>query len=146
ISVQSRVAQEALRQVSNDKEEFHKRIQRASWLLVGSILISRLIGFVREWVLAHTVGANALTDVYYASFTIPDFINYLMAAGALSISFIPLLSDYASRGEEETAQRLFRALLSWMGSLLIFFIVLAEIFARPLALAIAPGFSPDQTD
>lgn len=129
-----------------DKTQFHKTIQRASWLLVGSILLSRLIGFVREWVLAYTIGANALTDVYYASFTIPDFINYLMAAGALSISFIPLLSDYLSRGEEDTAIRLFRSVLSWMGALLIAFIIVAEIFAVPLARAIAPGFDVAQID
>jgi putative peptidoglycan lipid II flippase len=133
-----------MQQVSGDKAEFQKRIQRASWLLVGSILISRLIGFVREWVLAYTIGANALTDVYYASFTIPDFINYLMAAGALSISFIPLLSDYLSRGEEETAKRVFRSLLSWMGGVLVIFIVVAEIFAEPLGRAIAPGFDAEQ--
>jgi putative peptidoglycan lipid II flippase len=135
-----------MHQVSKDKEQFHKSIQRASWLLVGSVLLSRLIGFVREWVLAQTVGANSLTDVYYASFTIPDSINYLMAAGALSISFIPLLSNYMAKGDEQTGALLFRSLLTWMGSLLILLIVLAEIFAVPLARAIAPGFAPDQVD
>jgi peptidoglycan biosynthesis protein MviN/MurJ (putative lipid II flippase) len=54
------------------------KIRKASSILVISILLSRVVGFFREWVLAHSVGANSMTDVYYASFTIPDFLNYLI--------------------------------------------------------------------
>jgi peptidoglycan biosynthesis protein MviN/MurJ (putative lipid II flippase) len=51
-----------------------------------------------------------------------------------------------AKGDEQTGALLFRSLLTWMGSLLILLIVLAEIFALPLARAIAPGFAPDQVD
>lgn len=113
---------------------------------MASILISRLIGFVRELVLAKSVGATGMTDVYYASFTIPDFLNHLMAAGALSISFIPILSGYIASGNEEMGKRVFRMLTSVMGALLFVFIVIAEIFAEPLAKAVAPGFSGEQLE
>lgn len=112
--------------------------------MVASILLSRLIGFVREWIIAQTVGATPMTDVYYASFTIPDFLNYLMAAGALSITFIPVVSKYLESGREELAKRIYRTLLTSMGGLLILLILLAEIFTMPLARAIAPGFTPEQ--
>lgn len=121
-----------------------KRIQRASWLMVVSILLSRVIGFFREWILAHTVGANRDTDVYLASFTIPDFLNYLMAAGALSISFIPILSQYVARGDDVMGDRVFRAVVTWFGSVLLFLIVLAEVFAEPLSQIVAPGFDAEQ--
>ncbi len=127
-----------------DSEKIKKNIHRASLLMVASILLSRLIGFVREWVIAQTVGATAMTDVYYASFTIPDFLNYLMAAGALSITFIPVLSQYIAKGQDALAQRIYRTLLTSMGGLLILMICLAEVFTEPLARAIAPGFSPEQ--
>ncbi len=127
-----------------DAENIKRNIHRASLLMVVSILLSRLVGFVREWVIAQTVGATAMTDVYYASFTIPDFLNYLMAAGALSITFIPVVSKYLESGREELARRIYRTLLTSMGGILILLIILAEIYTMPLARAIAPGFSPEQ--
>ncbi len=105
-----------------------------------SILLSRIIGFFREWILAQTVGATGETDVYYASFTVPDFINHIMAAGALTISFIPIISSCLSSANEEKAKKVFRFISSLMGGLLIILIVIAEIFAPYLAKLAAPGF------
>ncbi len=124
--------------------DVQRQIKRASYLLMGSILFSRIVGFFREWVLAHTVGANGLTDVYYASFTIPDFLNYLMAAGALSISFIPVLSGMLTAGKQEEARRLFRVTITVMGSILLALVLVAEIFADHLAVWVSPGFNPEQ--
>lgn len=124
--------------------EVKKQIQRASLLLMGGIILSRLIGFVRELILARTVGASGMTDIYYASFTLPDFLNYLMAAGALSISFIPILSAFLTRGQTEDAKRVFQTVTGWMGSLLVLLVVLAEIFAEQVSLWVAPGFSGEQ--
>lgn len=135
-----------MRQSSSAADSVSRNIARASWLLMGSIFVSRLIGFFREWVLARTVGATAMTDVYYASFTIPDLLNYLMAAGAMSISFIPQLSQFIAEGREDFAKQVFRALSTLMGAVLLGMILLCEIFARPLAVAIAPGFSDPQLD
>ncbi|MBI4404005.1 MAG: murein biosynthesis integral membrane protein MurJ [Deltaproteobacteria bacterium] len=122
----------------------HRKIRQASLLLMGSIILSRIVGFFREWALAQTVGATALTDVYYASFTIPDFLNHLMAAGALSISFIPMLSGYLESGNEVFGKRVFQALSTAMGCVLIVFILVCELWAAELANLIAPGFDPSQ--
>lgn len=124
--------------------EVRKQIHRASMLLMASIILSRLIGFVRELVLARTVGASGLTDVYYASFTIPDVLNHLMAAGALSISFIPILSGYLSRNQGEIGKQVFRVISSWMTLVLIALVILAEVFAEPISCWVAPGFSGEQ--
>jgi len=124
--------------------EVRKQIQRASWLLMGGIILSRLIGFVRELILARTVGASGMTDIYYASFTLPDFLNYLMAAGALSISFIPILSGLHTRGQHDDAKKVFQTVTAWMGSVLILLVILAEIFAEQVSLWVAPGFSGEQ--
>jgi len=64
------------------------RIASAIW--AGSIFLSRIMGLVREQIIGRTLGASRQTDIYFASFTLPDFLYYLMAAGALSIVFIPI--------------------------------------------------------
>ncbi|MBI1859696.1 MAG: murein biosynthesis integral membrane protein MurJ [Deltaproteobacteria bacterium] len=121
-------------------------IRRAAVLLMVSILLSRIVGFFREWILARTVGASGQTDVYYASFTIPDFLNYMMAAGALSISFIPVVNDLKVKGQEAVARELFRAIATIFGGWLIFFIFVAEVWAPQLSQLIAPGFNPQQIE
>jgi putative peptidoglycan lipid II flippase len=121
-----------------------KKIRNASLIMVASVLLSRIIGFAREWALAKTVGASAFTDVYYASFTIPDFLNYLMASGAVSISLIPLLAEYKAQGKEETGKRFFRSLSTNMGLLMILFILVGMVLAVPLSRLIAPGFNESQ--
>ena len=79
------------------------RIASAIW--AGSIFLSRIMGLVREQVIGHTLGASRQTDLYFASFTLPDFLNYLLAAGALSIVFIPMFLEYLERGDETAAGR-----------------------------------------
>jgi putative peptidoglycan lipid II flippase len=130
--------------MTNENTDIKKVIQRASLLMMVSVILSRVIGFLREWVLAQTVGATPDTDVYWASFTIPDFLNYLMAAGALSISFIPILATMISEGNEDLGRRVFRSISTWMGLALILFIIVGEIFASTLADLVAPGFGPEQ--
>ncbi len=124
--------------------EIRKGIQRASLLMMASVILSRVFGFFRDMVLARTMGATAFTDVYYASFTIPEFLNYLLAAGALSISFIPMLSGYLNEGKQEFGKKVFRSLSTVFGGLLLVFIIFAEIFAPSLGHLIAPGFSVEQ--
>lgn len=129
-----------------DKTSIHQHITRASVLLILSMLVSRIIGFFRDMAIAHTMGASPVTDVYYASFTIPDFINHLMAAGALSVSFIPILSQFVSANDEITGKRIFQTLSTYMGLLLIVLILIAEVFAENLVSIIAPGFNIEQRE
>jgi putative peptidoglycan lipid II flippase len=62
----------------------------ASAVWAGSIFLSRAMGLLREQVIGRRLGATREADLYFASFTLPDFLNYLLAAGALSIVFIPI--------------------------------------------------------
>jgi len=130
--------------MSDSSNPIEKKIKTASYLLMASVLISRVIGFFREWVLAQTLGASKLTDVYYASFTVPDFLNYLMAAGALSISFIPVLSDYLASDREAEGKRVFRFISTVLVGMLLTAVIVAEIFAAHLGEWIAPGFDAEQ--
>jgi hypothetical protein len=57
----------------------------ASLIWAASIFLSRVMGLIREQIIGRTLGASRQADLYFASFTLPDFLNYLLAAGALSI-------------------------------------------------------------
>src|SRR3989304_6956594 len=80
---------------------------RSAAIVAASVFLSRILGFFREWALAHQVGSNAVTDAYYAAFTIPDILNYLLAGGALSITFLPVFLEYYTSRREEEAWHLF---------------------------------------
>jgi len=90
----------------------------AALLLSGSVVLSQLMGFVRESVLAYQVGVGGATDAYKAAFQIPDLINYLLAGGALSIAFIPLYTRRL-QAEPAGAERLLGVVLGTSGALVV---------------------------
>ena len=121
-----------------------RKVGVAATIWAVSIFLSRIIGLVREQVIGRTLGANRAADIYFASFTLPDFLNYLLAAGALSIVFIPIFLEHFQRGDDERAWRAFSIIANFIvlaggaGILLLMF------FARPLASVVAPGFTSAQ--
>ena len=112
--------------------------------MAASAFLSRVLGFFREWAIAHQVGSNASTDAYYAAFTIPDFFFYLLAGGSLSITFIPVFLEYFASNREEESWRVFSIVLSVMSVVLLVLLVVAEVFASHLTHWIAPGFPSEQ--
>jgi putative peptidoglycan lipid II flippase len=122
------------------QRSLNRTIIQSTGIVMASVLLSRVLGFAREWTVAHQIGSNAITDAYYAAFTLPDFLNYLVAAGSLSITFIPVFAKFAAENREEEGWRVFSIVLTFMGLLVIALICLAEIFAPQLVSAIAPGF------
>ena len=118
------------------------RIARASGIVMAGVLLSRVLGYFRDWTVAHQSGANAATDTYYAAFTLPDFLNYLVAAGALSVTFIPVFSRYMAENQEDEGWRAFSAVVTVMGLVVAALVVIGETFAPQLVAAIAPGFAP----
>jgi putative peptidoglycan lipid II flippase len=109
---------------------------------MASVMLSRLLGFLREWTLAHQVGSNAATDAYYAAFTLPDFLNYLVAGASLSVIFIPVFTKYVAEGREDEGWHVFYTVTTFMGLLLAAIVILGEIFAPQLVNLISPGFTP----
>ena len=124
-----------------------QRLFLRSVALVGaSVFLSRVLGFFREWAIAHQVGSNAITDAYYAAFTIPDILNYLLAGGALSVTFLPVFLEYAASERREEAWRVFSTVLTTMTVVLLGLVVVGEVYAATLTRLIAPGFTPQQQE
>ena len=120
----------------------HRRIAAATGIVMASVLLSRVLGFFRDWTVAHQIGSNAATDAYYAAFTLPDFLNYLIAGGSLSITFIPVFAKYVAENLEDEGWKVFSTVITVMGLVLVALVLAGEIFASHLVRVIAPGFSP----
>jgi putative peptidoglycan lipid II flippase len=124
----------------------HRRIAAASGIVMASVLLSRVLGFFRDWTVAHQIGSNSVTDAYYAAFTLPDFLNYLIAGGSLSVTFIPVFAKYVAEKSEDEGWHVFSTVVTVMGFALVALVLLGEIFAHKLVIVIAPGFSPAERE
>ncbi len=117
-------------------------IPAAAALLAGSVLLSRVIGVVRDVVLAEFAGISRATDAYNAAFQIPDLLNYLLAGAALSIAFLPLYTK--RRGEDPAAaERFFGVVLGNMGALAVAATAVLFVFADPLIAFQFPNFDAE---
>ena len=116
----------------------------AAGILALSALISRVLGVVRDWLLAKTFGAGPELDVYFAAFRIPDLVYNILIAGGVIVAFLPLFSEYFSKGNKEDAWRFTNNTLNIFLFFLIFLCLILFIFASPLIKLITPGFDPEQ--
>ncbi len=130
------------------------RIRAVTLLLALSSLVSRVLGYGRDWLINYEFGATGATDVYQASFTLPDMINYLLAGGALSVSLLPRMSALyaAERGGTALpgqdglshANRVFSIVFTAMIAVALLCVLLGELLAEPILRAWFDGFSPAQ--
>jgi putative peptidoglycan lipid II flippase len=112
-------------------------------LIMGvSVLLSRFMGLIRDKIISYLFGATQESDLYFAAFVIPDFINYLLAGAYFSITLIPLLSAYFAEDEED-GWRFFSAVLLWIAVLISLFTALAMAAAPRLAHLAAPGLTEE---
>jgi putative peptidoglycan lipid II flippase len=124
------------------KKIFHtstNSVVSAAVIVAALSLLSRVVGFIRDRVLAGLFGAGDQLDVYYSSLKVPDFIFQLLVVGALSASFIPIFTKYFGK-DNQAAWSYTNKLLN---SLLLTFILLAivGIFAAPIYIPwLVPGF------
>ena len=120
-----------------------RRVGFAALLLAGSQLLSRVLGFAREAVIAALVGRGRATDAYNAAFQIPDILFYFLAGGALSIAFIPLYSRAKAEGGETGAQRFLATVLGTMTAAAVVVSALLWILAHGLVALQFPRFEPE---
>ena len=115
-------------------------------MVAAGILLSRLVGLVRNRVFAHYFGTSDAADAFNAAFRIPNFLQNLFGEGVLSASFIPVYAGLRARGDETEARRVagaVAALLALVTSLL----VLVGVLLTPWLIAIiAPGFTGEKRE
>lgn len=108
---------------------------------VGSnTFLSRIMGFVRDLVVARVFGADAGTDAFFVAFKIPNFMRRLFAEGAFSMAFVPVLNEYKTYHSFPELKRFVDDVSGTLGAILLGVTMLGVLGAPLLILIFAPGF------
>lgn len=120
-----------------------REMGRAAGVLGGATLLSRIMGLLREVVIAYLFGAGMATDAFFVAFRIPNLFRRFLAEGSLTVALIPVFSEYqASRGEEE-ARKMVHSLFSVALVFLLLFVLIGILGSPWLIRIFAPGFISD---
>ncbi|MDR0996521.1 MAG: murein biosynthesis integral membrane protein MurJ, partial [Zoogloeaceae bacterium] len=119
---------------------------RALATVSGMTLLSRLLGFARDLVIARAFGAGLLTDAFFVAFKLPNLLRRLFAEGAFSQAFVPILGEVKNRQGEEATRRLVSDVATVLSLALLAVTALGVLAAPALVWISAPGFaeSPDK--
>jgi putative peptidoglycan lipid II flippase len=118
----------------------------ATLLLMSAVMLSRVIGYGREAYIAFAFGAGSKTDAYVAAFTLPDFLNYIVAGGAASITFISIYTRFLAEKRDRDAQKAFSVIITVMTAVMIVGTIVTEIFAPQFVRWFVKDFKPDQIE
>ena len=117
-----------------------RRLLQSTSVVSGMTLISRILGLVRDIVLARYFGAGIVMDAFIVANRIPNMLRRFFAEGAFSQGFVPVMARYREQHDHDEARVLVDAVAGTMG-LILFVITLIGVIAAPLlVLMVAPGF------
>jgi len=120
--------------------ETHRITKAATTIGMGTFL-SRILGFLRDMVIAHFFGAGMAADAFFVAFRIPNLWRRLVGEGSLTISFIPIYTEYLTQKSEEESREVTHIAFTIAGIVLLVLTVLGILFSPILIQIIAPGFT-----
>jgi putative peptidoglycan lipid II flippase len=118
-------------------------IWKSSAAFGGMTMISRVLGFVRDMLLARVFGASAAMDAFFVVFKIPNFLRRLFAEGAFQQAFVPVLSEYRETGTRAELKDYVDHMFGTLAAILVVVVSLGMAGAPLLILLFAPGFTDD---
>ncbi|RLB69690.1 MAG: murein biosynthesis integral membrane protein MurJ, partial [Deltaproteobacteria bacterium] len=123
-----------------------KHIIRAAGIVSSATFASRILGFVRDMVIAHFLGTSFTADAFFVAFRIPNLLRRLFGEGSLTASFIPVFSRYLSDGKKAEARNIAQTALTLVSIILVLVTIGGIIFSPLIVKFIAPGFqhNPDK--
>ncbi len=127
----------------NNNMSKSKSLFRSTTMVSGITSISRILGFVRDMLIAQLFGAVPAIDAFYVAFRIPNFMRGLFAEGAFAQAFVPVLSEYRQQRSFEEVRRFISRMQGSLGLVLLLVVMLAVIFTPWLTRIFAPGFIHD---
>ncbi len=112
----------------------------------GGTIISRILGYIRDMLIAKYFGASMAADAFFVAYKIPNLLRRLLGEGSLSTSFIPVYTEYLTKKSDREARKLVKTVFGTFGILFILLTVTGIIFAPQIVSVIAPGFAnnPDK--
>ena len=116
---------------------------RALATVSGMTLLSRILGFVRDFVIARAFGAGLATDAFFVAFKLPNLLRRLFAEGAFSQAFVPILGEYRNKRTAEETRQLVDHVCSLLAATLLVVTTLGIVGAPLLVWISAPGFAAE---
>jgi len=107
-------------------------------------MVSRVLGFLRDIVVARMFGADATTDAFFLAFKIPNFLRRLTAEGAFSQAFVPVFTEYKEQRSEAELKELLDRVAGAFGLVLLLITLIGVVAAPLLIMAFGPGFLEDE--
>lgn len=139
---ESRLPVQDLPRPAEEKRKEFKHVASSTALVSVMVLLSRGLGFVRDAIIAALFGQGSVVDAYRYGFQIPDMLWMLVAGGVMYAAYVPVITAYMTRDEEEEAWKTFSILLTLLFCVLSVVVPLCWIFARPLlSHFLAPGLA-----
>ncbi len=119
----------------------HKSLAKSAGVIGLGISASRILGFIREIIVAHMFGTNSIAiQAFTVAFRIPNLLRDLVGEGAANAAFVPVLTGYIATKSKEEFWKLARVLLNTMTVVLAALTVIGVMFAPAIVAVISPGF------
>src|SRR5687767_8367757 len=106
-------------------------------------MVSRVLGYVRDFLIARLFGASFATDAFFVAFKIPNLLRRMFAEGAFSQAFVPILSEYKNKQSAQETRELVDCVASVLGIALVAVTALGIALAAVIVYISAPGFASD---
>ncbi len=118
----------------------HDRIARAAGVVGSATLLSRILGYARDMVIAYFFGAGLATDAFFVAFRIPNTLRRLFGEGSMTVSFLPVYTEYLVHRTKEESQELVDVAFTLASAVLMALTILGIVFAPQITALLAPGF------
>jgi putative peptidoglycan lipid II flippase len=124
------------------KDDNHS-IAKAAGLIGAATFSSRILGFIRDMVLARLFGATAVADAFFVAYRVPNLLRELFAEGSMSAAFIPVFTEYHTRRTAGEAWELASAMFTTLLTIVTLIMLLGMVAAPGIVWLLAPGFHDD---
>ncbi len=118
----------------------NRQIARSAITIGMGTFLSRILGFFRDMVIASFFGTGMAADAFFVAFRIPNLWRRLVGEGSLTISFIPVYTEYLTRHSKEETRKVTHVAFTLSGVILLILTVLGMVFASAVVRVVAPGF------
>jgi putative peptidoglycan lipid II flippase len=122
--------------------QHHHRLARSAGIFTSATLLSRILGYFRDTMVAAFFGAGPAADAFYTAFRISNLFRRLLGEGALSASFVPVFSEYTQTRSHEETQRFLNTIFTTLLVILSVITLFGVLFAPQITRVIARGFDP----
>ncbi len=123
-----------------EKSRENEKVARAAGVVGLATMLSRVFGFIRDMVVAGFFGAGLVTDAFFVAFRIPNLLRRLLAEGSLTVSFVPVFTEYLKKRSRQEALELADVAFTSLSVVLVVVSIAGVLFAPFIVAVMAPGF------